>query len=620
LGIDRFRLGLCLALLCSIAMVAPAWSDSGATQSPASLVAEQAGAGSADHRSTLEQVWSDSGPVIGVRAGKTRRRALELGVRNLEGAALALIAAGDGEEALSNRRLAVRLAPDLPAAHMALARSQWQSGDYRDSIGQVAIGIVAIPRNIEASVWLLGSLLVMFAVVLISASLVFVSALAVSNVSHAAHDLGDLLFKEMPGFARAALLATVILLPVVLGEGLLGLMVVLFAIAIAYGGPRHRMVLTLAAALLVIGLYPILQLAGTVLGAPAADPAATAAFAVVQGRESRAEVEMLVEAERGGDELAAKVLAIRARRMGRDDEAAARFERLLEVDGADPLVLTALGNIAFHDGRTDEAIAYYERAQAARESALLLFNLSQAYAKAFRMEEFEHTMSRAQRLGHSVVGELSRLGDTEFVADLPPPLQPLRDRMLASADGRALSRHLADIIAPGMLGRDWLHTAGGFMLVGLISLLVASRYQHASRCGRCGRRICARCDGNIWASDLCDGCHHLFHRPQGTDPALRMARLQELRGRESRIEKVCTAASLIIPGASGLLAKRPDLCLVGIVCFAWSVVLIVWRNGVVPDPMVIGVVGPISFVLAGTAMAIIYLLVMLSGMIIRRSQ
>jgi hypothetical protein len=317
--------------------------------------------------------------------------------------------------------------------------------------------------------------------------------------------------------------------------------------------------------------------------------------------------------------MAAELLGLHARRMGDDAVAQSRFLALLEVDPANPLALTALGNIAYRTERTDAAIEYYERALVVEDSPLLLYNLAQAYAKAFRMEEYEQAMARAQSKGSADVVELSRFGDTGFVADLPYPVASLRDRMIAAADGSAFTSALMRVLAPGMLGRDWLHTCVGFLLVALCGFIVGARYQHAGRCARCGHRICARCDDSMWSSDLCDACHHLFNRPQGTDPELRMARLKELRLRETRVEKIATAASLILPGASGLLAKRPDLSLMGLLLFFWTAALFAWHRGIVPEPLVLGAAGGVAFILAGTCMAVLYLGVLVSGLLIRRS-
>lgn len=570
-------------------------------------------------RSALEGVWFASGASFTLRGTQARELALALGVDNADVAARALMATGREDEALAHRLLAVRLAPDLPAAHMALAGEYWREGEYRGSIAEVGQAIVAIPKHLEASAWLVGSLLLMLATVLISGSLVFIAVVGLSTFANAAHDLGDVISRQMPGFSRAALLCAVGLTPLAVGEGAIGLLLVIFAIGFMYQSARHRMVLSLAAALLVLGVHPILQLAGRVLTALDADPVATASFSVVRGTQTEAQLQLLAEAERAGDDMAARILAVDARRRGEVEEATARFERLLEHDEADPIALTSLGNIAFEAGRTDESIAYYERAQTVNDSAVLMFDLSQAYARAFRMEEFEYAMQRAQSLDAEVVAEFSSLADTGFVADPPFPIARIRNRMLSAGDGTPFSAAVVRVLAPGWLGERWLHMAGAFLLTALLSVLISGRYQHASRCGRCGRRICARCDDSMWTSDLCDGCHHLFNRPQGTDPELRMARLKELRARESRIDKLYLALSMLIPGASGLLAKRPDLCFIGILFFGWAVVLFLWRGGVVPDPLAVGGAGTVAFVLAGFGMAAAYVGVLISGLIIRRS-
>ena len=97
-----------------------------------------------------------------------------------------------------------------------------------------------------------------------------------------------------------------------------------------------------------------------------------------------------------------------ARRSGRLDEANERYTALLEGGGADdPVVSNNLANLWFRNGRSREAIALYEGAAGRLESATLLFNLSQAYAKEFRMEDFEITMVRAQTIAPSKVPALN---------------------------------------------------------------------------------------------------------------------------------------------------------------------------------------------------------------------
>jgi tetratricopeptide (TPR) repeat protein len=573
-----------------------------------------------DHRSRFEQAWFEGGASLGERALNARRVALSLGIRNADAAARALIAAESSDEKrLSKHLLAVRLAPDLPVAWMGLAREKWRNGDYRETISLTITGLIAIPRNLEASVWLVGSSLLMIAVVLISSSLVFIFAVAVGHVRDLAHDLGDLVSSGMPGFSRAAFLAALLLLPLALGEGLMGLALTLFGVGIVYGSSRHRMAISLAAALLIIGIYPMLQAAGLVLDTFEADPVATASLAVVQGTVGDNQLEILRAADADNDLMAKQMLAVHARRIGNLEEARARNEALVRSQGGDPLALVALGKMAFDAGNTDNAIAYFEKAQALHESPLLYFDLSQAYARAFRMEDYEYSMSRAQELGAKQVFELSRMGDTDFVVDMPYPIAPIRNRMLAAADGRALSDKVAKLLAPGLLGRSWVDPSASFLLLGLIGVVLAGKFEKASVCTRCGKRICGRCDDGMWSSDLCDGCHHLYNRPQNTDPDLRVARLQELANREARLNKVRLFASLIVPGASGLIARRPDLGFVGILFFAAAAVFFVFSRGIVPDPLAVGTAGTLAFILMGCVMTALYAIVLVSGLLIRRS-
>jgi tetratricopeptide (TPR) repeat protein len=586
-----------------------------ATASDADMQTAAAG----DAQESLEDVWFGLADEAAAQGIETRRRSLEIGLPNLEIAARALIARPDPQDALTNRMLAVRLAPDLPLAHIALASAFFDVGEYRQAITQVVLAAFAVPSNLEATAWLLGTLLMMFAVVLVASTLVFVAVVGLSKAPNAAHDLGDLISRSMPSFARAALLTAVVLLPFALGEGVLGLALGLFCVGFVYAGQQQRMVLASAILLFVLGAFPVLQISGIVLRALDADPIASASLAVLRGSENAAQVALLKQAAGQEDVMAAEIMALRARRSGDDMIAQSRFEMLLEIDPASLMALTGLGNIAYRAGQNDLAIEYYERGLAIADAPILLYDLAQAYATAFRMEESDVTMARAQAEGSGVIAELLRFGESRVVADLPYPVAPIRNRMLAAADGGSFTTSLMTALAPGYLGKNWMHTGGGFVLAALIALILSARYQHAGRCQRCGSRICARCDDSMWSSELCDGCHHLFNRPQGTDPDLRMARLKALRERETKIEKLVTAASFMLPGAAGLLARRPDLSFMGLLLFFWTLVLFAWRGGVVPEPLVLGAVGPLAFILAGCVMALLYVGVLITGLMIRRS-
>ena len=73
-------------------------------------------------------------------------------------ASRALLAPGsadfDSGTRLGRAMLAVRLAPDLPFARMALARAHWDEGERAAALEEVVAALRAIPRDLEATFWL----------------------------------------------------------------------------------------------------------------------------------------------------------------------------------------------------------------------------------------------------------------------------------------------------------------------------------------------------------------------------------------------------------------------------------------------------------------------------------
>ncbi len=571
------------------------------------------------YRSEVERAWFSGGQDLTHRALQARTRALQLGAANYESASRALLAPAAEGIALERAMLAARLSPDLPMARMELAGAYLHDGQYLNALREVGAGVAAIPRNLEASLWLAASLLAMFAAVLTLGSMVFIAWVGLSVFRHAAHDVGDLVSRDMPEFARAALLGSLLLVPLLLGEAAMGLVLALFLLGFTYCEAGYRRALALAAMLLVLGIYPVTRLSGMALTALDSDPVAAAADSVVRSMASSADIDILRTASAREDWLAEAALALHERRSGDAELALARYEQLLDRTPTDPVVLTVLSNMAFERGDNARSIQLGERAAALVRSATLLFNLSQVYARSFQMDEFEGAMAQAQLVDPEVVAELSKTKAPDFVADLAFPTAPIRDRMLQGAGGDRFVDPVSRAIMPGHIGRDWVTTAGAFALTAVLGVGIGGGLGRASSCRRCGRRICGRCDGTVWNSQICDGCHHLFHRPETTDPAMRMARLSELRARESRVSRLATLASVLVPGAAGLLARRPDLGFLGLFLFFWAVLLILWRKGVVVDPLAIGAVGPLLFTTAAALSILGYGLVVGLGLMIRRS-
>jgi tetratricopeptide (TPR) repeat protein len=598
------------------AAVAPEAEAAAPTSDPSRAAAEAEAAASSRGFERIERAWRRPSASLDERVALTRRASLELGVWNLDAAARALLAGEVGADPVERASASVRLAPDLPAARMELARALWLHGGSPLSAIRTAFGaLAAIPRHIEASLWFAGCLLYVLGLSLIAGALWYISLVGAAASPHAAHDLGDLLSGSMPAFARAAFLGAAMLVPLALGEGLLGLCAALMALAVFYGDLRQRLVVFMAASIAVMGAFPVVQLAGNTLTAFAADPVSEAAFATSRGFAHPVD-QLRIEAAADTDPLAAEALALRARRAGNLEEADARYQDLLRRTPEDPVVVNNAANVRLELGKMGSALALYRRSVELRRDPIVLFNLSQAHGRAFEVEELSSTLAEAQELNGDLLAELTSLQGTEpvgFVVDLPIDTGQIWERIFRSNQGRRIAAELRASFAPGRMGEESTFAVGVFAGILVVFALLGSRIRRSHWCPRCGRRMCQRCDPESGGGTICGGCTRLFHQSETTDRELRLARINELRGREERLERIKVLASFLIPGAAGLVAKQPLRSLLGSIFAAIAVMALYWCDGVVPDPLVAGAAAPFaSLCIAALAILAYAALVLLS--------
>jgi len=567
--------------------------------------------------SLLEVAWRAPAADLAERVQRTRRTALGLGAWNLDPAARALGVAQGRGLSLERAAAAVELAPDLPAARMRLAQALWLQGDApMAAIRAVLDALVAISRHAEASVWFAGSLLYVLAVALVGGGLLAIAVAGLAALPHAAHDLGHVFPGRTPEFARSAGLAAVLLVPVALGEGVLGLALGLLAIAVVYGSRGQRVAMALAIACVGLGAYPAARLAGTALAALPADPVARAAYGVGHGLATPVDLARL-EAAADRDPLAARGLAIHARRVGQLGEADALYQRLLEEAPDDLAVLNNAANVRLDLGHMERALELYGRAVEIEESPVVLFNLAQAYGRAFQVEDLNRTLSHAQEVGGELVAELTTLQGTEaegFVVDFPLAPEILWRRALRAGVGGEAAAGLRTPFAPGRLGESPRTLAAAALGAVVLGTLVGWRVPRSRWCSRCGARMCPRCSASGAGGELCEACHRLFFQPEKTDRVRRLERVNELRAREQRMNRLAVAVSVLLPGAAGLLARRPLRTLFGALCFALVAAALVWRDGVTPDPLVAGAATAWAFLGVAVLAALGYVLVVASSL------
>jgi tetratricopeptide (TPR) repeat protein len=562
------------------------------------------------HVEILERVWNAPGTPLAERVARTRAQMVQLGLPSLEPAARALLVARDPGDAVARARAAVELAPDLPAARTALAAALLAHGDLLGA-GAAALGaLAALPRHLDARLWMEATLLEVAVLALLAGSALYLLVAASLVVPRAAHDLGDLVLRRaapsVPACARGALLATVLLLPAVLGEGPFGCVLGLFTVVFLYGEGGSRAAAAAAALLVVAALHPAEDRARHAFAAVAADPLVPALDAAQRSVPSPLDLVRLERAA-GADPLAAESLALRAKRDGRLVEADAAL-RALAADSRDARLLANAANARLLVGELDSAIELYERALELEESPVLLFNLSQAYARAIRLSEHEAVLTRAQDLDAAAVDALLASQDARgpLVADEPVPTGVLHRRLHQRAGETGTLSPLRAALAPGFLGGDPLRSVAALGLLAGVALALSGVFRASRACDRCGARLCPRCDRRGGAQGLCEACTRLHHRPETTDPQLRFERLAALRARGRREARLHFALALVVPGSAGLLGGRPARALAAtlLVCGAGASVAACFE--LLPDPFAVGGAGALLLSALAAACAVLY--------------
>ena len=98
-----------------------------------------------------------------------------------------------------------------------------------------------------------------------------------------------------------------------------------------------------------------------------------------------------------------------------------------------------------------------------------------------------------------------------------------------------------------------------------------------------------------------------------------MARLQALSKREVRIDRILLAGALLIPGLAGLVARRPDFAMFGLLLFGWIAAWVMWPAGVFADPLLMGNAAVVCLAVPGVLAAIGYGGVVFASLVVRKN-
>ena len=544
-----------------------------------------------------------------------RVRALkdDLAIENLFSVGSALVREGEialakGASAVAMHRckLAVELAPALPAAHACLARAQFAESPTSINavfaqLGVAATAAMADPRISRA---VLANLLAALFVGGLVAALAFIVVLLLRHANLYAHDVHHLVPGGTRGWQARMLAAVLLLSPVLLQMGPVPLLFTsLIACAIYASTAEVAISLSLLVGL-ALSPWAAEEIGRTaVFSGPAVD-----IWLVEHGEGTGPEMGRLQKRFESTTELpVAFALARKAKRDGDLATAERLYLRGMQVPGYSSAGLAAvrnnLGNVYLLQGETAKAIAQYQQAIDLNESlAAPHFNVSRALAMGGvdTLEKVQAEQARALQLDRAGLeaftgGQLqANRKSNKFVMDVPldsSQLEPLIEAQERGADAVSdeVRAHLAGSLPAAMGTAMPILTA----VMVLMLHLLRDRIRPSGRCDRCGREVCKRCDPDARPAEaLCAQCVNVFIRRSGVDAQERARKEYAIEAYHHR-RHLMVRALAVLSGAGHVMmgyTVRGIAFLLVTASLLASVVL--WR-GVTREPLAIH--GGVSF-------------------------
>ncbi len=556
------------------------------------------------------KAWTD----LDLKTAETAQEELitlkeDLGVEDLETFSFAFarasevkLLANDPLASLSLAQAAVKLAPDLPSSHLALARSQFavDAAAFGEYVGSVQNGLAAMLRDPRYRRPVLADLASAVIFALLATALTVTLVLFLRKVRYFLHDFHHLFPRSAARWQSLAIAGLLLSLPIVFRLGLTPILLVLFAAVVLYLSVVERIVA--AALIALLGVLPLL-----------------AGVAVEQTAFAGTVAEDLQRLERGGDaaeEAAARLthrhlkeqpvfpelfaLARYELRRGKLDAAVTHFKAAAALRTNDARLLTNLGNAMMAQGDPEGAAEMYKSAtQADPTLAAPLYNISRLYNRRAATAPDEQVGGELDK-ALTAITTAQKLDASLLTRKEPPEENLLHNRLLISPPlptaelaSLAVSPERGDRVraqlALALVGTAADPVASVYPALAALLLLglglTAPRLGSSRACEKCGRAVCRRCDPELgMGSQLCNQCVNVFARKGVVPPPVKVRKQLEVDRYQGRMNRFSYLFGLICSGAGHLFSGLPIRGALYVFCFLFLVFNVFFRVGILRPP------------------------------------
>jgi tetratricopeptide (TPR) repeat protein len=486
---------------------------------------------------------------------------------------------------------AVKISPDIPAAHFEMAKLcfRFENLDPKRGFSELSKGTQAFLENIDLANTFYANIAYWIILGLFSSIALFFIVLAVKYLVLLAHLCGHLCG---PDFSRIAIFAILIGLPLTFFSllGIAGLIAILIIYFWLFSTTQEKVVLilvTIALAALPIFFYAP-QFMIKYQGSPEREM-----LSIRMSPDYASKLNLLSEILRKNplDSEAKFLTALIIKKTGNLEKAQELLDQLIKQNPNWEKPLINRGNIEFLKGRLNSAISYYSRAATLNNTNFLAkYNLGKCYFIATKIEEANAELKNASGLDDE------RFRKYEEVADPTNPLRYIFDEWIEKRDlknridamrkpDNQMAARLWNEIGVLKLPPLWSSLAAIICLVLIIILAKAKRaIDPPKTCEICGTPYCKRCSKLIDKRQACAQCHYIFVLKESIDLGSRAKK--EAQGKRHEIKQRILGrwSSLIVPGFSHVYIGSTIKGLIVTFIFFTAVYKIFIPDGILVNP------------------------------------
>jgi tetratricopeptide (TPR) repeat protein len=452
-------------------------------------------------------------------------------------------------------------------------------------------GLAALPQSFPAVVWLSTLTGAAFVLACLLGAAATIALALIRGFPLLGHSLGHLVSGRSPrAWPGALALGSGLALLPLLGVGPALMVGVGAAVALPWVRGRQAWFLVALLTLAGAALGPPLERWSSLATAPAPGSGLFAAWRTERAQPLPRDRTLLEERVSHGvaGPLEKLALATALKREGKLEEAEAILEPLVGL--SDPTFASRaanmLGIIEVARGEVRKAIRLFSEARDRRQSAPILYNLSQAYGRAIELDNQRRLFEAAKEMNGAVISRAAAYTGANvhhYMLDDPISVRAyLAEAFQPGPEARLLAMQLRRrTLGPSVPAWGWL------LLPALAALGRLVKVGEFRTCPRCLRSICPRCSPVAVKGPICLRCQRLSVEDDTVDPRVRRLELARDRWRQLLVGRGLALLGLSVPGSADVLAGRAGIGSVLLTAVLAGLALLIAKS-TVPTPTDVG--------------------------------